>query len=300
MTTDQTRLRIAVQKKGRLSDESLKLLKAIGVKLSIRDRLLIAHSTNLPIDLLLVRDDDIPGLVMDGVADLGFIGENELEEKMLERQAAGQAADYKQLKRLEYGGCRLSVAVPNEFKYEGINSLEGKSIATTYPQLLKRYLKEKGVNAQTVMLTGSVEVAPRAGIADAICDLVSTGATLDANGLYEAVEIFKSKAVLIQRSGELDAKKRELVDTLLPRINGVMQAKESKYIMLHAPKNQLAEVKQLLPGAEDPTVLPLSGNDEQVAIHVVSKENLFWETMEQLKTLGCTSILVMPIEKMMG
>jgi ATP phosphoribosyltransferase len=300
MTTDQTRLRIAVQKKGRLSDESLKLLKAIGVKLSIRDRLLIAHSTNLPIDLLLVRDDDIPGLVMDGVADLGFIGENELEEKMLERQAAGQEAEYKQLKRLEYGGCRLSVAVPNEFKYEGINSLEGKSIATTYPQLLKRYLKDKGVNAQTVMLTGSVEVAPRAGIADAICDLVSTGATLDANGLYEAVEIFKSKAVLIQRSGELDAKKQELVDTLLPRINGVMQAKESKYIMLHAPKNQLAEVKQLLPGAEDPTVLPLSGNDEQVAIHVVSKENLFWETMEQLKTLGCTSILVMPIEKMMG
>lgn len=300
MTTDQTRLRIAIQKKGRLSDESLKLLKAIGVKLSIRDRLLIAHSTNLPIDLLLVRDDDIPGLVMDGVADLGFIGENELEEKMLERQAAGQASEYKQLKRLEYGGCRLSVAVPNEFKYEGINSLEGKSIATTYPQLLKRYLEEQGVNAQTVMLTGSVEVAPRAGIADAICDLVSTGATLDANGLYEAVEIFKSKAVLIQRSGELDTKKQELVDTLLPRINGVMQAKESKYIMLHAPKDQLAEVKQLLPGAEDPTVLPLSGNDDQVAIHVVSKENLFWETMEQLKTLGCTSILVMPIEKMMG
>lgn len=300
MTTDNTRLRIAVQKKGRLSDESLKLLKAIGVKLSIRDRLLIAHSTNLPIDLLLVRDDDIPGLVMDGIADLGFIGENELEEKMLERQAADEPAEYKQLKRLEYGGCRLSIAVTNEFKYESVESFEGKSIATTYPQLLKRYLSEKGVNAQTVMLTGSVEVAPRAGIADAICDLVSTGATLDANGLYEAEEIFRSKAVLIQKSADLEPNKQELVDTLLPRINGVMQAKESKYIMLHAPKDVLEDVKKLMPGVENPTVLPLSGDDSQVAVHVVSKENLFWETMEELKALGCSSILVMPIEKMMG
>ncbi|MBU2918454.1 ATP phosphoribosyltransferase [Psychrosphaera sp. F3M07] len=298
--TDSTRLRIAVQKKGRLSDESLKLLKAIGVKLSIRDRLLIAHSTNLPIDLLLVRDDDIPGLVMDGIADLGFIGENELEEKMLERQAANEPAEYQLLKRLEYGGCRLSIAVPNEFNYKGLESFEGKRIATTYPQLLKRYLQENNVNASPVMLTGSVEVAPRAGIADAICDLVSTGATLEANGLYEAIEIFQSKAVLIQKNGALEENKQELVDTLLPRINGVMQAKESKYIMLHAPKAKLEQVKDLLPGAENPTVLPLSGNDDQVAIHVVSKENLFWVTMEQLKQLGCTSILVMPIEKMMG
>lgn len=298
--TDSTRLRIAVQKKGRLSDESLKLLKAIGVKLSIRDRLLIAHSTNLPIDLLLVRDDDIPGLVMDGIADLGFIGENELEEKMLERQATNEPAEYQLLKRLEYGGCRLSIAVPNEFDYKGLESFEGKRIATTYPQLLKRYLQEKNVNASPVMLTGSVEVAPRAGIADAICDLVSTGATLEANGLYEALEIFQSKAVLIQKAGVLEENKQTLVDTLLPRINGVMQAKESKYIMLHAPKSKLEQVKDLLPGAENPTVLPLSGNDELVAIHVVSKENLFWVTMEQLKQLGCTSILVMPIEKMMG
>lgn len=298
--TDKSRLRIAVQKKGRLSDESLKLLKAIGVKLSIRDRLLIAHSTNLPIDLLLVRDDDIPGLVMDGIADLGFIGENELEEKMLERMAANEPADYKLLKRLEYGGCRLSIAVPNEFEYEGLSSFEGKSIATTYPQLLKRFLQKNNIAAQPVMLTGSVEVAPRAGIADAICDLVSTGATLDANGLYEAIEIFKSKAVLIQKQKTLSADKQQLIDTLLPRINGVMQAKESKYIMLHAPKSKLEQVKALLPGVENPTVLPLSGNDDQVAIHVVSKENLFWETMENLKDLGCTSILVMPIEKMMG
>lgn len=298
--TDKNRLRIAVQKKGRLSNESIKLLKAIGVKLSIRDRLLIAHSTNLPIDLLLVRDDDIPGLVMDGIADLGFIGENELEEKMLERQAAGEPAEYKTLKRLEYGGCRLSIAVPNEFDYQGLESLQNTKIATTYPYLLKRFLNEKNINAQPVMLTGSVEVAPRAGIAEAICDLVSTGATLEANGLEEATEIFVSKAVLIQQAGELSQAKQELVDTLIPRINGVMQAKESKYIMLHAPIAKLDEVKRLLPGAEDPTVLPLSENSELAALHVVSPENLFWETMEQLKELGCTSILVMPIEKMMG
>lgn len=298
--TDKNRLRIAVQKKGRLSNESIKLLKAIGVKLSIRDRLLIAHSTNLPIDLLLVRDDDIPGLVMDGIADLGFIGENELEEKMLERQAAGEPAEYKTLKRLEYGGCRLSIAVPNEFNYQGLESLNNTKIATTYPYLLKRFLNKKGISAQPVMLTGSVEVAPRAGIAEAICDLVSTGATLEANGLEEATEIFVSKAVLIQRSDALTAPKQQLVDTLMPRINGVMQAKESKYIMLHAPIAKLEEVKQLLPGAEDPTVLPLSDNKELAALHVVSPENLFWETMEQLKELGCTSILVMPIEKMMG
>lgn len=298
--TDKNRLRIAVQKKGRLSNESIKLLKAIGVKLSIRDRLLIAHSTNLPIDLLLVRDDDIPGLVMDGIADLGFIGENELEEKMLERQAAGEPAEYKTLKRLEYGGCRLSIAVPNEFNYQGLESLQNTKIATTYPYLLKRFLNENNINAQPVMLTGSVEVAPRAGIAEAICDLVSTGATLEANGLEEATEIFVSKAVLIQQANELSQEKQELVDTLIPRINGVMQAKESKYIMLHAPISKLEEVKRLLPGAEDPTVLPLSENSELAAIHVVSPENLFWETMEQLKELGCSSILVMPIEKMMG
>ena len=298
--TDKNRLRIAVQKKGRLSNESINLLKAIGVKLSIRDRLLIAHSTNLPIDLLLVRDDDIPGLVMDGIADLGFIGENELEEKMLERQAASEPAKYKTLKRLEYGGCRLSIAVPNEFEYQGLESLNNTKIATTYPYLLKRFLAEKGINAQPVMLTGSVEVAPRAGIAEAICDLVSTGATLEANGLEEATEIFVSKAVLIQKSESLSGEKQKLVDTLMPRINGVMQAKESKYIMLHAPTAKLEEVKRLLPGAEDPTVLPLSENGDQVALHVVSPENLFWETMEQLKALGCTSILVMPIEKMMG
>nr|WP_136252118.1 ATP phosphoribosyltransferase [Ningiella ruwaisensis] len=298
--SDSSRLRIAVQKSGRLSDDSIAVLKAIGIKLQIRDRLLIAHSTNQPIDLLRVRDDDIPGLVMDGVVDLGFIGENELEEKMLERKAANKKHNFKTLRRLDYGGCRLSIAVPNEMKYKNVTSLEGKKVATTYPFLLERFFAEKQVNAQAVMLTGSVEVAPRAGVADAICDLVSTGATLEANGLREKDVVFKSKAVLIQKEEALTEEKQALVSRLLPRIDGVMQAKESKYIMLHAPKAYLEQVKSLLPGAENPTVLPLSGHDDRVAVHVVSSETLFWETMEKLKALGCSSILVMPIEKMMG
>lgn len=298
--SETKRLRIAVQKKGRLSDDSIALLKAIGIKLQIRDRLLIAHSTNQPIDLLLVRDDDIPGLVMDGVVDLGFIGENELEEKMLEREAAGKRHEFKTLRRLDYGGCQLSIAVPNEFDYKGKESLNGLKVATTYPFLLERFFRKNQINAEAVMLTGSVEVAPRAGVADAICDLVSTGATLEANGLREEEVIFHSKAVLIQRATELPDDKQQLISRLLPRIDGVMQAKESKYIMLHAPKAYLEQVKSLLPGAENPTVLPLANNDKTVAIHVVSSETLFWETMEKLKSLGCSSILVMPIEKMMG
>jgi ATP phosphoribosyltransferase len=283
-----------------LSDDSIALLKAIGIKLQIRDRLLIAHSTNQPIDLLLVRDDDIPGLVMDGVVDLGFIGENELEEKMLERQASNRPAGFETLRRLDYGGCRLSIAIPNEMNYKDTSSLNGTKVATTYPYLLERYFKNEGIDAKAVMLTGSVEVAPRAGVADAICDLVSTGATLEANGLKEQEVIFQSKAVLIQKEQALSEDKQALVNRLLPRIDGVMQAKESKYIMLHAPSAYLEQVKSLLPGAENPTVLPLAGNQDTVAIHVVSSETLFWETMEKLKALGCSSILVMPIEKMMG
>lgn len=298
--SNSSRLRIAVQKSGRLSDDSIALLKAIGIKLQIRDRLLIAHSTNQAIDLLRVRDDDIPGLVMDGVVDLGFIGENELEEKMLERKASNKPYEFKTLRRLDYGGCRLSIAVPNEFAYQSVASLDGKKVATTYPYLLERFFATKGIKAQAVMLTGSVEVAPRAGVADAICDLVSTGATLEANGLREEDEVFASKAVLIQKADELAPEKQALITRLLPRIDGVQQAKESKYIMLHAPKDYLEQVKSLLPGAENPTVLPLAGLDDRVAIHVVSSETLFWETMEKLKALGCSSILVLPIEKMMG
>lgn len=294
------RLTIAIQKSGRLSKESMALLNACGVKFSVNEARLIAPSTSHPIDLLRVRDDDIPGLVMDGVVDLGLVGENVLEEARLERIATDSVAAYQPLRGLEFGQCRLSLAVPRESQYQSLKDLDGLRVATTYPQLLKRYLKDNGVNARTVMLTGSVEVAPRAGLAEAICDLVSTGATLEANGLVEKDVIFRSQAQLIQRADSLSEEKQAMIDQLLPRIDGVQMARESKYIMLHAPKNKLEQVVELLPGAETPTILPLSHTDEQVAVHMVSTEKLFWETMEDLKSMGCSSILVLPIEKMMG
>lgn len=293
------RLRIAIQKKGRLSKESQALLKQCGVKFNLMGERLVVHSENMPIDLLLVRDDDIPGLVMDGVVDLGFIGENELEEVRLDRKAQGEPSEFVQLRRLDFGGCRLSIAIDKDEEYNGPKDLAGKRIATTYPHLLKAYMDQAGVAFSTCMLTGSVEVAPRAGLADAIADLVSTGATLEANGLKEAEIIFKSKATLIQRTGEFDADKTALINKLLTRMQGVQQAKESKYIMLHAPADKLEQIKALLPGAEDPTVLPLSADKSKMAVHLVSSENLFWETMEQLKELGASSILVLPIDKMM-
>ena len=297
---DANRLRIAIQKSGRLSKESQALLKDCGIKFNMNEQRLIAHSTNMPIDLLRVRDDDIPGLIMDGVCDLGIIGQNVLEEEMLTRQRAADPAAFHYLQKMDFGGCRLSLAVAEGVEYSGPQSLAGKRIATSYPELLRRFMQQQGVPFQSCMLNGSVEVAPRAGLADAICDLVSTGATLEANGLKEVEVIYRSQAQLIQIAQSLPSKKQALIDKLLPRIQGVMQARESKYIMLHAPKNQLESVIKLLPGAENPTVLPLASESELVAIHVVSTENLFWETMEQLKALGASSILVMPIEKMMG
>lgn len=293
------RLRIAIQKKGRLAKECQELLKRCGVKINFSGDRLVVHAENMPIDLLLVRDDDIPGLIMDGVVDLGVIGENELEEVRLERVALGEPSEYVKLRRLDFGGCRLSVAIEKGLDYNGPQDLSGKRIATTYPNILKDYLDKQGVKFSTCMLNGSVEVAPRAGLADAICDLVSTGATLEANGLKEAEVIFRSKAVLIQRKGEFVQDKAALIDRLLTRINGVIQAKESKYIMLHAPSETLEQVVELLPGAEDPTILPLAHDKQRVAVHLVSTENLFWETMEKLKALGASSILVLPIEKMM-
>jgi len=298
--TDTQRLTVAIQKSGRLSKETLNLLAACGIKFNLHEQRLIAHSTSHPIDLLRVRDDDIPGLVMDGVVDLGVVGENVLEEERLERSFKQQAACFRSLRRLDFGFCRLSLATPKEQPYNGLQSLAGTKIATTYPRLTEAFLRQQGVNAQTVMLTGSVEVATRAGLADAICDLVSTGATLEANGLKEQDVIFRSQVKLIQRNGDLPSDKKALVDQILARLDGVQLAKESKYIMLHAPKDKVVQVSAILPGAERPTILPLSYSDDQVAMHVVSTENLFWETMEQLKKLGCSSILVMPIEKMMS
>lgn len=296
---DKTRLRIAIQKTGRLSKDSQELLSRCGIKINLQQQRLITLAENMPIDVLRVRDDDIPGLVMDGVVDLGIIGENVLEEKLLNRRAQGEDPRYFTLRRLDFGNCRLSLAAPLDSEYSGPHSLQNSRIATSYPHLLKQYLDKQGVHFKFCLLNGSVEIAPRAGLADAICDLVSTGATLEANGLREVEVIFRSKACLIQRNGEMSSTKQQLIDRLLARIQGVIQARESKYIMLHAPNERLDEIIALLPGAECPTILPLAGLQNRAAMHMVSSETLFWETMEKLKALGASSILVLPIEKMM-
>ncbi|WGE75417.1 ATP phosphoribosyltransferase [Actinobacillus equuli] len=298
--TTTNRLRIALQKKGRLSKDCNELLKQCGVKINWNEQRLIAYAENMPIEILRVRDDDIPGLVFEGVVDLGIIGENVLEEEELGRLARGEQVEYKKLRTLDFGGCRLSPAIDRDRSYNGVQDFVNSRIATAYPNLLKRYMNEKGVAFKSTLLNGSVEVAPSAGLADAICDLVSSGATLEANGLKEVEVIYQSKACLIQRAEPLSTEKQALVDRLLTRIQGVQQAAESKYIMLHAPKDKLKEITALLPGVENPTILPLANDSARVAMHVVSQENLFWETMEQLKEMGASSVLVLPIEKMLA
>ncbi|QFQ32837.1 ATP phosphoribosyltransferase [Buchnera aphidicola (Aphis fabae)] len=296
---NNNRVRIAMQKTGRLSSESIKLLILCGIKINLKQQKLIAFAENMPIDVMLVRDDDIPGLVMDGVVDLGIVGENVLEEELLNRKSQNIDSSYITLRRLDFGVCRLSLAIPVNTSYIGIESIKNFRIATSYPHLLKNYLDQKKINFKSCMLNGSVEVAPRAGLADAICDLVSTGATLEANGLREVQVIFRSYACLICKPGDINLIKKEVINKLMTRITGVIKARESKYIMLHAPINKLDAVVSLLHGAERPTILKLAGDKNRVAMHMVSTETLFWETMEKLKSLGASSILVLPIEKMM-
>ena len=299
MAETVNRLRIALQKSGRLSEDSFDLLQKAGLKVRVRSQRLVALAENFPVEVLLVRDDDIPGLVMDGTVDLGIVGEGVLEETKLSRAAQGLNASYTVCRRLDFGECRLSIAVPQNWTWRGAGDLQGKRVATSFPQLLMRWMREKGVDLKPCLLTGSVEIAPRAGLADAICDQVSTGATLEANGLKEAEVVFDSKACLIERTGDFDREKRSLVDMLLTLIDGILMARGSKYIMLHAPKDKIEEVVKLLPGAEHPTLLPMADDDSKIVMHMVSRETLFWETMEKLKALGASSILVLPIEKML-
>ncbi|QCI23666.1 ATP phosphoribosyltransferase [Buchnera aphidicola (Macrosiphoniella sanborni)] len=296
---DNNRVRVAMQKNGRLSNDSVKLLTCCGIKINLKQKKLIAFAENMPIDVMLVRDDDIPGLIMDGIVDLGIVGENVLEEELLKRKSHKLECSYITLRRLDFGICRLSLALPVNKTYSNITSLKNIRIATSYPHLLKQYLDSKNIIFKSCMLNGSVEVAPRAGLADAICDLVSTGATLEANGLREVEVVYHSHACLICKTGDINSKKKEVINKLMTRITGVIKARESKYIMLHAPINKLEEVISLLHGAERPTILKLAGDKNRVAMHMVSSETLFWETMEKLKILGASSILVLPIEKMM-
>ena len=291
----KNRLRLALQKKGRLSDESISLLQRCGLKFRIKPNALLTHVDNFPIDLLFVRDDDIPTLVFDGLCDGGIVGENVL----LEASLAKPGKLFKQLLSLGTCTCRLSIAVPESFDYQGPGSLDGKRIATSYPYLLNKYLDERAICAESLILSGSVEVAPRMGMADAICDLVSSGQTLEDNKLYEVDTVLQSQAVFIQTQKQFSPEAKELFDMLARRIQAVQQAQERKYIVFHAPKSALEVISKQLPGAEAPTILPLPGHLDKVAVHVVSSERVFWKTLETIQALGASSILVLPIEKML-
>jgi ATP phosphoribosyltransferase len=294
-----TRLKLAVQKSGRLTDPSLDLLGRCGLKLARGKDQLMGFGENMPLDVLFVRDDDIPDLVQEDVCDLGLVGLNVIEEKRLEMAARGLPAQFQTVRSLDFGRCRLAIAVPDGVPFSGPSWLHGKRIATTYPYMLGRFLKQNDISAEIVKLSGAVEIAPRLGRADAVCDLVSTGSTLQANHLREVHTVLESYAVLIRTPLALAPAKAEWAERLLMRIDGVQQVKESKYIMLHAPRAALAEIRRLLPGSESPTIIPLEGHADRVVVHAVCRENVFWETLESLKNAGASALLVLPVEKML-
>lgn len=295
MSVDRTRLHIAVQRSGRLSDASKELLREAGLRLEAGKNSLTARSSNFPADLMFVRDDDIPTFVSDGACEFGIVGENVLEEFAL-----GQAQPrFERIADLGFGRCSLKIAAPEQLAYDGPQSLAGQRIATSYPRLLQRFLDEQGVSAEVVPMKGAVELAPRLEIATFICDLVSTGATLEANGLRPVQTVLDCQAVLIRTLMPLDPGRLAIAEQLLSRIDGVLATKESKYIMLNAPSEALKSVTDLLPGAEAPTILPLHGRPGHFAVHAVCQESVFWETLQKLKAAGASAILVVPIEKMM-
>ena len=291
------RLRIALQKKGRLADDSFALLKKCGLRFAIRGGGLLARVKNMPIDLLLVRDDDIPSFVANDAADIGIVGENVLVEEQL---VSKEKLDAEITMRLGFSRCKLCLAASDTSGITNSSDLEGTRIATTYPGVLGRFLKEQNIDAKSVEMKGAVELAPSIGIAESICDLVSSGATLEANGLTAFETILKSEAVLIQSGRTLSAEKQALLDKLMRRIDGVIKSAETKYIMLNAPTDKVSAITELLPGSDAPTIIPLAGSDDLVALQAVCTENIFWETLEDLKALGARAILVLPIEKMMS
>ncbi|MCB1844742.1 MAG: ATP phosphoribosyltransferase, partial [Halioglobus sp.] len=236
----------------------------------------------------------------DDVCDLGIVGLNVVTEKRHALQDEGRKALFDQVFELDFGHCRLSVAAPEDAEFSGPQSLQGKRIATSYIATLGNYLRENNIHAEIVYFSGAVEIAPKLGRADFICDLVSTGSTLAANQLREVETVTQSEAVIIQTRATLAPSKQEWVSKLLQRLDGVLQVRESKYIMLHAPRSALSEIKRLLPGSETPTVIPLDGDDNRVAVHAVCRENVFWETLENLKAAGASAMLVLPVEKMLA
>lgn len=281
------KLRIAIQKSGRLYEDSVQLLKECGIDLrNVKDRLK-TESDNFPLEVFFLRDDDIPQYVEDGVADIGIVGENVLYEK--NKKAAI-------VEKLGFGKCRLSVAIPRSQQYEGVQSLQGKRIATSYPYLVNEFLAKNNLQAEIHEISGSVEIAPGIGLADVVADLVSSGSTLLMNGLKEVEVLLQSQAVLI-RNNELNAEQQKLVEKLVFRIRSVKKAKHNKYILLNAPNDKVKEIIALLPGMKSPTVLPLA-EEGWSSVHSVLSEDTFWDIIEQLKAAGAQGILVVPIEKM--
>ena len=282
-----SKLKIAIQKKGRLSENSHKLLEECGIKFSNGTEVLKTSAANFPVEILFLRDDDIPQYVEQQVADIGILGENMVYEKNKEVDI---------LEQLGFAHCRLSLEIPKEESFSGPGYFMHKKVATSYPRLLNNYLKENNINAEIEEISGSVEIAPGIGLADAVCDIVSSGSTLMTNGLREVVTILKSQAVIISNKN-LDQEKKQILDKLLFRIRAVKNAKENKYILLNAPMEALDQICQILPGMKSPTVLPLVEKG-WCSIHSVVKEDEFWERINQLKIAGAEGILVIPIEKM--
>lgn len=282
-----SKLKIAIQKSGRLSEKSLELLKECGIKLPNGDRKLKTEARNFPIEVLFLRDDDIPQYVEQGVADIGILGENEVWE---------QAKQVKTVEKLGFANCKLSLAIPKEEEYEGLNYFNGKKVATSYPKIIKKYFAENNITAEIEEIGGSVEIAPGIGLANAIFDIVSTGSTLIINGLKEVEVVANSEAVIIS-SNNLESAKQDILEKLLFRIRAVRNASENKYILLNAPNASVNEIISVLPGMKSPTVLPLA-QEGWSSIHSVVKEDEFWDIIDQLQTLGAQGILVVPIEKM--
>ncbi|MCE2708057.1 MAG: ATP phosphoribosyltransferase [Bacteroidota bacterium] len=280
-------VRIAVQKSGRLSDDSLNLIKECGIKFYNGTGKLKSTSTNFPVEFLFLRDDDIPGYVADGVADMGIVGHNEVAEK---------AKEVVLLKKLGFSKCRLSLAIPKGTPYSSISYFDGKSIATSYPNILGNFLKQHQIKAEIHEISGSVEIAPSIGLADGICDLVSSGSTLMMNGLKEVEEVFTSEAVLIGNPKLTDWKKT-ILDKLLFRINAVQTGKSNKYVLMNVPNSAIPKIIQLIPGMRSPTILPLA-EEGWSSVHSVLSEEQFWENMDELRAAGAEGILVVPIEKM--
>ena len=285
------KITIAIQRKGRLFDSSKDLLIKSGINFSTSGDKLLARSSNMNIDILLVRDDDIPSLVSKGVADLGIVGQNVLAEQV----ASNKKITAKSVLNLGFSKCRLAFAKPVNSK---LRSLKNKIIATSYPGLVKKFLKAKNISAEVIKINGSVELTPYIGIADCICDLVSSGATLEANNLIEFKTLLNSEAVLIASSSYVKIKDKSILD-LIKRFEGVINAAVSKYVMLNAETKSIDKICKLLPGADSPTIIPLQ-QENKVAIHALCSEPVFWETMEKLKSNGASSILVMPVEKILN